>query len=182
MKELHDHMCCLAKSFRLPISHETDLDRDLQILESFPGSQFIWLLRTSGTVLVPVGIGVDPQIVTYWLLTNHGQTVIPFLVDSEAFTIEKLSFEEAERLIQQPPKRLSTFQSREEIYETVESVLTFGLTKRIWGVFDSPDLPVDNWNQWHRYFQRSGNTVMLSFIGKAIRCSARFSQEKFAAA
>lgn len=177
MKTLHARMLQVAKSFSLPESFHSDLDTDLAVLEAFAGKRFVWLLRTCGTTLVPMQIGVDPVHITTWFAKGHGQVVIPFLIDSHLETIEKISDQTAEKLIQEPPLHLNTFLTREALRENVSHILMDGRDRRIWGVFQSPSFDENDWSAWLRYFTTNRNVVMHSFMLHAIRLS-RFHSEK----
>jgi hypothetical protein len=68
-----------AEKNNLPVVFKNDLEQDYRILQNH-NTDFIWLLRTGGTVLTPIGVGVEPVYITYWKYQNHGQRVIPYLV------------------------------------------------------------------------------------------------------
>lgn len=169
LEKLHQKMLGVASMHHLPKSFESDLDDDLLILKAFEGKRFIWLLRTSGSTLVPLGMGADPAHITHWLFSNHGQRILAFLVDSGHCTVEKLSFEQAEKLIHQPPLIISAFVSHEDTINKVSQVLQNGISQGIWGVFGTPNIGVCEWEKWQSYFKSSGNTLMHSFMKKAIR-------------
>lgn len=177
MKTLHSRMLQVANSYSLPESFRTDLDTDLAVLEAYAGKKFVWLLRTCGSTLVPIHIGVDPVHITSWLAKGHGQVVIPFLLDTQQRTIEKISDQTAEKLIQQPPLQLNTFLTRDALRDSVSRILQEGRDRRIWGVFQSPSFDENDWGAWLRYFSAARNVVMHSFMLHAIRL-ARFHSEK----
>ena len=181
-EKLHQQMLGIAKSHHLPKSYESDLDDDLRILKAYEGCRFIWLLRTCGSTLVPLGMGADPVYVTHWLFSNHGQKILAFLVNSDHCTVEKLSFDQAEKLIQQPPFELSTFMSHEDTIKRVSQVLQDGVAHGIWGVFGSPEIGIYDWEKWRNYFKSTGNMVMHSFMDKAIRRLVALSHERRAVA
>lgn len=164
-------MKSVSDSLKLPEAFRSDLDVDKQELSRFDGSNFVWLLRTSGTVLVPTRLGIDPAYITYWLWGNHGQEVVPFFVSADTGMIEKITFERAEQLIMQPPCELSSMMSNQELSEAVNSTLERGCKLKIWGMFESPSSvsTIGGWSNWQSYFANSGNRMMTDFMGKAIR-------------
>lgn len=161
----------VAASLKLPELYQNDLEADLESLNRFNGTKLVWLLRTCGTVLVPAQLGVDPGYITHWLWGNHGQDVVPFIVDTSTGLVEKTTFEKAEKLIMQPPCNISSTMSREQLTEQVTQVLERGCELRIWGLFESPNSvsAVGGWKEWQAYFSSTGNRLMADFMGKAIR-------------
>ncbi len=85
--------------------------------------------------------------------------------------IEKIDFEQAEKLIMQMPCNLSSLQNKEYLVDQVNRVLQRGCEMRIWGIFESPSSveSVGGWKEWQSYFSSTGNRLMADFVGKAIR-------------
>ena len=167
---LHDRMLSVAKSLHLPELFQSDLEDDKRILELYKGSRFIWLLRTSGSTLVPLGFGADPYHITHWFHSPHGQKIVAFLVNTKELTIEKITFDQAEKFIHAHPVEISSMMSSEALFLNVEKVLTDGIAHGVWGVFEKPDIDTKNWAKWRRYFSDAGNTPMQLFMEKAISC------------
>ena len=176
--KLHLRMLGLAKTHHLPVAYKEDLDDDLRILKNFKGKCFVWLLRTNGSTLVPIGVGADPIHITHWLFSNHGQRILAFQVDSKLGTIEKITFTQAEKLIQQLPLEISTLFSPKDTTDGIAKVLEDGLSGGVWGVFSSPNIGSYDWEKWRTYFATSGNDLMKSFMDKAIRLRSSFSHER----
>ncbi|MCD6764643.1 hypothetical protein LTS69_22970, partial [Escherichia coli] len=59
--------------------------------------------------------------------------VVPFSVDTRTGLIEKIDFEQAEKLIMQMPCNLSSLQNKEYLVDQVNRVLQRGCEMRIWG-------------------------------------------------
>tara|TARA_Y100001933_G_scaffold32841_1_gene27308 strand:- start:1385 stop:1951 length:567 start_codon:yes stop_codon:yes gene_type:complete len=164
-------MMNISLSLGLPENYRGDLDQDLETLSKAPAGKWLWLLRTSGTVLVPLNVGVHPVYVNYWLESNHGQKVVCFMVDPQKGMLTQTSFVSAKQLIAQAPKILNASMSREELVGAVHSVLEEGCERRLWGIFDSPS-KVDefgSWQEWQTYFRSTENNVMADFMAKAVR-------------
>ncbi len=156
-----------AEKNNLPVVFKNDLEQDYRILQNH-NTDFIWLLRTGGTVLTPIGVGVEPVYITYWKYQNHGQRVIPFLVNKSAGYIEKIAMERAEKLILQLPSQLNTFMSSDAIVQKVQSVLEEGKKKKIWGTFVSPDIEISDWSEWLNFFILSDNELMKVYLQRAM--------------
>jgi len=167
--KLHSKMLGLASVHHLPEINQSDLEDDLRILEVFNKCRFIWLLRTCGSTLVPIEIGADPIHITHWLFGGHGQSIHVFLVDTDNGSVEKITFAQAEKLIQKPPLEINTSMSLEETKKCVSQTLRDGVSKGVWGVFNAPKIQLNDWERWRSYFSNSGNWLMKSLMDKAIR-------------
>lgn len=113
IKNLKTVMVSLANEHKLPEINQKDITADVESLDVFKGLRLVWLLRTCGSILVPTEIGVDPTYITHWLWSNHGQSVIPYSVDTNTGLIEKIDFVQAEKLIMQVPCNLSSLQNKD---------------------------------------------------------------------
>ncbi|MCP4116145.1 MAG: hypothetical protein GY737_12210 [Desulfobacteraceae bacterium] len=169
-------MLSISQSLGLPEHYPDDMTQDLQSLSDSKEGNWLWLLRTSGTVLVPLQVGIHPTYVNYWLHSNHGQKVVCFVVDSRKGMVTQTTFSEAEKLIGQSPRSLHSTMSAEELVDAVHSVLAHGCERRLWGMFESPE-SIDaygTWQKWQAYFRSMENDVMAEFMAKAVR----FAQSK----
>jgi hypothetical protein len=163
----------IAVHHKLPVNYQSDLDTDLKNITRYKEETLLWLLRTHGTVLIPIKLGVDPGYVTHWLWGNHGQEVIPYLIDTKTGTVEEINFDKAEKLIMQPPSILNLEISNKYLTNKVNKVLERGCELRIWGMLESPKSVSDigGWTEWQAYFSTTGNRLMADYIGKAIKLS-----------
>lgn len=176
-------MLNISQSLSLPQHYSEDLSKDLESLSSSEEGKWLWLLRTCGTVLVPLNVGVDPIYINYWLNENHGQKIECFVVNSQKGFVTQATFKEAEKLIEQPPKVLNSSMSQEQLMDAVHSVLEHGCKQGLWGVFESPTSKeaLGSWQKWQSYFRSSENGVMTDFMAKAIRFArAKQSQKEHA--
>lgn len=170
IERIQQQMKSASSSHKLPVAYKEDLDADFDALPKYLGLglECVWLLRSYGTVLVPIGLGVDPTFITYWLWDEHGQKVKAYHVSNEG--VRPIRHEEAESLIMRAPAQLSVLDCMESIRNTVDSVLQRGTDMRIWGVFDAVTLEqFKGLNKWHSYFVQSKNCVMAEFTAKAMR-------------
>lgn len=157
-------------SHNLPVAYKEDLDADFDALPKYLGQglEVVWLLRSYGTVMVPMGVGADPGYITNWLWGDHGQQVKAFHVSNEG--VRLISHEEAESLIMRAPAQLSSLDCIESIRNTVDSVLQRGTDMRIWGIWDAVRLEqFQGLSKWHSYFAQTKNCVMAEFTAKALR-------------
>jgi len=171
-------MISVANSHKLPEYFKDDLETDLLILNNFKGCRFIWLLRTSGTVLFPLEIGADPVHVTHWLGDNQDERKITFLVDPKKNVIEIISHELTEKLIFKNPAELTSSLSREDLEKEVRHIIDSGIEKGVWGVFKKPEIKSDNWTSCRNYYRNADNHLMSSFMDKAIHLRKRLIQSQ----
>lgn len=168
----------LATSQResLPNAYHRDIASDIETLNRIENDS-IWILRDAGTVIAPLYMGVEPVYVTYWLNSADSKTKT-FLIKKSGH-IEKISFEQAEKLIHAAPAEISSFQTPTQIYNIVNTVLQNGIDNGIWGIFDKPSsIPsVGDINDWLEYFSCHKNSVMVDFMTKAIRILQALSHE-----
>ncbi|WP_438320224.1 hypothetical protein NMD70_18270 (plasmid) [Edwardsiella tarda] len=175
IEKLKAEMLSISQKNKLPTFYADDLEKDLSMLEKYNGRELIWVLRTCGSLLVPIKVGVHPTYVMHWTTRSSGQEIVMFLVDTRLGIIEKINFDEANRMIQQPPCQLNTSMSKEKLSDLVDHVLSVGCSLKVWGVFESPTYGIskNNWAEWQRYFKAAGNYIMDDFISKAIRFNQR---------
>ncbi len=170
IERITQQMTQASCSHKLPKAYTEDLEMDFNDLPKYleQGIDVIWILRSYGTVMVPMGIGADPSYVTSWLWRDHGQQIKTFHISKEG--VRPVSFEEAESLMMRHPAQLSTLDSIETIREAVDAVLRRGTEMRIWGIWDAVRLEqFSGLVQWHRHFSNANNCVMADFTAKALR-------------
>lgn len=167
-------MKTMSQTLGLPEYYRTDLTMDFETLGKSPGGKWLWLLRTCGTVLVPLYSGVHPVNVKYWLDSNHDQTVVCFLVDCEQKLVSQITSAEADKLVDLPPRVLTAGMSVQELRDSVQSVLEHGCANGLWGIFESPSSieSIGSWQDWLSYFRSMNNDVMSDFMAKAVRIAA----------
>lgn len=175
IEKIKAEMLSISKKNKLPEIYKEDLSHDISLIENFIGRKLVWVLRTCGSALVPTKVGVHPCHVTHWIWGNSGQQIVTYAIDTLTGVIEKIDFEEAERMIMQPPRQLSISLGKEVITKQVNEALALGCELKIWGVFESPSSidSIGSWAQWQRYFLTSGNLLMADFLGKAIRFTSQ---------
>lgn len=145
-------MQATAVAQNLPKCFLDDLGVDLIDIERFRMMDSVWLLRSSGTDLFPVGVGANPDIVLRWLDDSHNQTVKAYRINPRPkaqSVVTPISFFEAEWMATFPP------------FLPIKDVLRRGITLGIWG--DTPQ-NVDNWQDWCQFFKAAGNHLMCDFI------------------
>lgn len=174
--QLKSAMLALTQERGLPEFYQSDVEMDVESLDRFNGHKLIWLLRTNGTVLVPIEVGAHTGYIDYWYQAPHGQKVEAYLVDTSKGTIEAIDQATAQELNQRPPCDfpLSGVGDLEAIAGKVNAVLERGCNLKLWGLFDTPTSveSIGGWPEWRDYFSRTGNTVMLTFISKAMSLSS----------
>lgn len=170
IKQIIEAMALTADVTKLPVSYKEDLSVDYQRLPFYldRGLSVIWLLRSYGSVMVPVGVGADPTYITHWFRSNHGQDIVAFHVTKDG--VKKIDFDTAEKIIEREPAQLSSLLSAKQVRDKVGSVLETGVCLGLWGVFNKVKADqFSSLSEWKMYFSNSHHPMMANFIGKAIR-------------
>lgn len=170
IKQIIEAMALTADMTKLPEHFRDDLNVDYEKIPLYleRGLSVIWLLRTCGSVMVPVGVGADPVYITHWFRSKHGQDIVPFHVTKDG--VKKIDFDTAEKLISREPTQLSALLSAKDVVDTVDSVLETGVDLGLWGIFDKlKSDQFSNLYEWKTYFSNVNHPMMANFIGKAIR-------------
>jgi hypothetical protein len=157
-------MLVTSASYGLPKSFLPDLDTDLAIANEQSHKSMIWILRTHGTLLVPLNSGIDPACVTYWRYSAHGQTVVMFLLSPSEGLLEKITMAKAEELIHKLPFDVSSLKSIDSTLIQWRNLVSEGLEKGYWnesGLSVDSSLP-----EWLALFVRSNNPVMVALLKK----------------
>lgn len=87
-------------------------ERDLHVhdkgtLAAYPGVEWVWLLRSHGTALFPVGVGHNPAWVTYWL--DHDGNPAPLAFRILGDRVEPIDHTKARRLAWYPASKAAPF-------------------------------------------------------------------------
>ena len=156
----HANMMVVADGESLPRFYKDDLTGHQKTMDSYPQSEFLWLLRVEGSVMVPIKRGIHPAYVTEYL--GRGPC---FLVNPSSDRIEAVSKDTAFTLIHEPPAELRQCQTVDELIDVVSKTLSE------WEVFierhpDVSVLPVD-WPKWLGHFEQADNNVMVRFLTDA---------------
>ena len=153
------------------VFNKRDVSYDIMTMNSYD-SDFIWVLRPSGCALAPVRSGARPEIVTHWLSDDSVEVGIPYLISKNCTQIELIEIDEAVRLMNKLPAKISKKQNLIELISTVNSVLISGVEAGTWievvkinDPFDST--PTIHWNEYFQHFSKN-NSVMERFMEKAI--------------
>lgn len=161
----------LAKNFKPAEGYWDEVDQDIQSLYRFDGHTLIWLLMAQKCVLVPTQVGANPLCITGWIWSKGKQPMAAYSLNTRNGSVEKISIEDAEKLIMLPPCNLSILQGPEKITKRVDDVLKKGCAMLIWRCSDapSPAQTFAGWKAWMNYFHLTQNALMRDFMEKAIR-------------
>ena len=162
------------------VFNKRDVSYDIMTMNSYD-SDFIWVLRPSGCALAPVRSGARPEIVTHWLSDDSVEVGIPYLISKNCTQIELIEIDEAVRLMNKLPAKISKKQNLIELISTVNNVLRSGAEAGTWievvKINDSFDnTPTTHWNEYFQYFSKT-NSVMERFMEKAIMLRLKLRAE-----
>jgi hypothetical protein len=174
IKEFHERMLSVAKSHGLPEHFKEDLTQDLHILNKYKDCEFVWLLRTSGSALLPLMVGADPYHISHWLHSDHDDKKELFFVHPKKDLIKHITVKHSEKLICVPPSKLSSFMTLTDLHNEVCQVIKNGLNKGVWGIFEEPKIKSDDWSLCKNYYSSTGNHLMETYMLKAIGLRNKF--------
>lgn len=172
--DTHQKLVEIAKSKSMPEIYCSDIEMDLGILNKFTDKSFVWVLRDSGTTLLPLGIGVDPgYLVPYADQQSKSKTTKIFFyhIDFNG-DVKLIDHKEALSLINKKPSFLGA-STIEEIIDQTNAVLSFGKDFGIWGIFNKPKFEIRDWKSWHKFFRSAGNQPMTEFLDEAFAKTSR---------
>ena len=165
---VYAEMINISKKHDLPKFYKEDLVLDKTDLDRFEGKDFIWVLRTCGTNLVPLYSGVHPCFVTnYFVGPGTDDNAIPYLISGN--TITQLSNEKALELIQTPPSLVGATDSLDCLIDRVNDLLLYSKEKRMHGTFVPTNHEPEEWLKWLSSFRDNGNDLMVNFMEDVIR-------------
>lgn len=164
MSTISERMLLASASYGLPKSFLPDLDTDLAIASEHSDKEMIWILRTHGTLLVPLNSGIDPAYVTYWRYSAHGQNVVMFLLSPSAGRLEKITMAKAEELIHKLPFEVSSLKRIDSLMSQWQDLVSEGVEKGYW---NKSVLSADSsLQEWLDFFVKSNNSVMVTLLKK----------------
>ncbi len=154
-----------ATQGKVVLKRLSDLEMDIEALGSWQlkgANQFLWLVKESGTILLPLRKAVDPVFchAAYYVSCQA------FLIDLGEETIEAVTREKAVELISQFPFSLDAYPPK--MLETKVR----GLLKQRY-ITDSVlrkaelDPEKDNLPTWRDYFGRIENKLMFELLSQA---------------
>ena len=153
---------CEAKG--LPKTHKSDLNIDRSILKKWCNSstQFIWILRRSGTILVPLYKGVDPVYVSHWADENEQCFHV---VDDKVNPIPK---DIAKQFAAMPPFDVSNIHYVDHLIMEMDKVLQNDHVASSGFICVELTTNRSSWSQWKNWFDETGNQMMSEFMEAAM--------------
>jgi len=158
----------LSNNIGLPKFYKDDLKLNKSILKKYGGNKYILMLREAGSILFPLNVGANPIFITHYIKEDPTVRffVIAGLSDTEFHEIDGAL---ASKLVQKPPIIVGSITNANKLISVIESRLSDHNVCT--SVFSAPDLETSpsNWEEWHSWFAETGNPVMKSVMGQAIK-------------
>ena len=169
LQKLVAQMLRISEAINLPKHYHNDLSIDVATILNSEATQFVWLLRTHGSCILPVGQGAHPIHITYYLSgTGRDSSSKCYLIDCTTCTVQEISIAKAILLSNYPPE-IGNSRCLETIRFRVNAILNEGCNRALWGVFSPPQSAEQfNWEGWLSYFAEQKNQPMTEFMQKAI--------------
>lgn len=157
---MHELLNATSLANGLPISYRSDLTADAELILQHPeGTEFAWLLKEAGTVIMPLCCGVPPISIEFWL--DQGGKQSYFHIKGNSVT--QVSAQKLKHLIHQMPTDIS------------ESGVNRILEMRHWGMFHKPTFPAERsaWGEWRNWFISHKHDLMANYLDRAIRLNQK---------
>lgn len=163
----------LCHSHDMPRAYQNDVSMDISFINQTPANMYVWLIRESGTNIMPIGQGVDPAYIEYYLDLGLNAMKV-FLVNTSGTNpvVKEISKGQAAKLIHQQPL---LYEHEEGPWGQVKAVLETGIACGWWGVFYPPKSVDEHQGLegWLRYFQRHENRPMVGYLKRALSAQNR---------
>lgn len=161
----------LSGHFKLPEAAIGDVEPDVQLMKHHPnGTNFLWVLASNRTYLVPLRLGADPALIIQAVSSGD---VKCFYVGSSIGDVHRVSGDNAIKLVQALPFYPCAFSNKEDVQKQVEQILVTGYELRLWSrdsMQDAIKTTVDSWASWRAFFLAHENHLMADFMQRAISC------------
>lgn len=150
-----------------PVNHRGDIESDELLLKraalETPHREYIWILRDSGTCLIPLFEGIDPVHVSNWSdgLCYHA-------IEDKLNSIPK---EMALSLIQEPPFSIKSCTSLPILVDKMSHLLSSPWSRNEMFSLNNDKTNPASWESWKKAFNESGNQLMVDFITN-VQCHA----------
>lgn len=172
-EDLKQLMLSHSQKVDLPLRYKKDIDYDFEVLERYGNIRYLWLLRASGMLLMPIGMGVSPMYMKFYLENDSSSQffIVDFSVENK---FEQIKNSEVMQYIEKLPCDLKSCRSREEVIDKVTKVLSDDAL-RFSGFYRLP-VPNDflHWDKWKEFFKIS-NPLMDKFMSLALSRLASLS-------
>lgn len=169
LENLAQQMLQLCHTHAMPQRYGTDLAQDIAVINnSGPATMFVWLIRESGTNIMPVGQGVDPTHIAYYLEALSTRKVFLVNVGGDSLEISPITDRKAVELINLTPQAI--FSTGQPVWPQVKEVLQTGIDCGWWGMFHRPETVEDyaGIEGWLGYFHHHGNEPMSKYLKAAL--------------
>ncbi len=168
-----DMLLTAAKPFGLPIVAIDDIEADARSLKRTrrdnPTTQFLWVVKPCGSVLFPIGKGVNPHFVTFCFEASHQAFLIK---NDDIFPIET---EEAEQLSCKLPFDVTGIRYQETLVRKVTQLLSHACVHSSALAECSLD-ENSSWKSWQRWFEDLNHPVMAAFMSLCIQRSIELTE------
>ncbi len=169
----------ISNAYDMPKAYREDLNIDYSMIQKAGiescSNEYIWILRPSGTCLIPLYRGANPVHVSHW---NNEDNLFFHIAGS---SVNKINYEFALNLANEYPFPLSTVSSMRELMDKMDKLLSDSVVQS--SAFEVVHLNsrVSSWCEWREWFKRTDNSMMTEFMDKAINQNKRLNQLRLVA-
>jgi hypothetical protein len=160
-----------------PVNERGDLSSDEVLLKraaiETPNREYIWVLRESGTCLIPLYEGIDPIHVEHW-----SEGLFYHVVGNKLNSIPK---EMAFNLVNEPPFNVNACTSLPILVDKMDRVLCSPWSQNEMFSLNNDNTHIASWESWKKAFDESGNQLMVEFIANVQRQAATLTKLRLVA-
>ncbi len=171
--ELHSISFGLAEAYQSNLKIDYNLIKQAEIESNM--TEYIWILRSNGTCLIPLYSGVNSLHVKAW---NQEENEFFHVVGSAVNTI---NCDFAITLANEYPFNVSRVTSLELLVEKMDKLLMSPSIQSSAFDFVSSTTASNTWSQWREFFYQNENKMMSDFMDESIIQSKKLSKLRLVA-
>lgn len=165
-----------ANAVNLPKLHKDDLKLDFNIIRKYGNCRYIWLLRESGTAIVPLKRGINPLHILNYIDDENARC---FLINGfEETTFKSLKKDKVDAMLHELPIDFSTITDSQQLIDQLMKLLDDDNVRQCaFHVAEKCSGP-SGWEKLQRFYESGKNAVMELTMKKARNKLVTLSRER----
>lgn len=147
-----------SNDINLPLIYKDDLNIDFKVISKYGNCCYVWLLRDSGTALIPLKRGVNPLFIMNYI---HDESARCFLINGyESGKFQELKKENVESMLNELPIDFSYITDSQHLINQITKLLDDDNVRCCgFQVADKCSSPA-GWERLERFYDGGKNAVM----------------------
>ncbi len=164
-----------ANAVGKPRLHKDDLKCDFEIIRKYGNCRYIWLLRDSGTSIVPLKRGINPLYILNYIDDKNARC---FLIDGfEETTFKELKRDNADAMLNELPIDFSLITDSQQLIDQLMTLLDDDNVRCCaFQCADKCSGPA-GWERLQRFYEGGKNAVMELTMKRARKKLVSLSRE-----